>query len=144
MKILVDADACPVRNNAINIARENNIIINLYFDDTHEITSDYANVIMVSKGSDMVDLRIIKELKKGDLVITGDYGLASLVLAKNGLCIHPDGFLYTSANIDELLFKRFLGKKNRQMNKRIIGPKKRTSDLDFRFEELLKSILKEK
>ena len=71
--------------------------------------------------------------EKGDVVITQDYGLAALVLGKSGKSLNQNGLIYSDTNIENLLFTRFIGKKERMAGNRTKGPKKRTpqNDADF-------------
>ncbi len=61
----------------------------------------------------------MKLASKGDLVITQDYGLASLALAKGCLVMHHEGLeMYTNKNIDDLLQTRYLSAQARKAGKR--------------------------
>ena len=55
MKILIDADGCPVVKQTIEIAKENKIEVIVFCDTSHIISSDYAHIVTVSKGADSVD-----------------------------------------------------------------------------------------
>lgn len=139
MRILVDADACPVKNIIEEIASEHKIEVIMYLDNSHELESEYSTVVIVDKSFDSADLAILKELTKEDIVVTQDYGLASLVLNKGGLCLNQNGLIYTTYNMERLLFERFLGKENRRIGKRTKNMKKRISEDDVNFR---KSFLK--
>lgn len=144
MRILVDADACPVVDIAIRIAKENGIEIILYYDDSHITTKDYAKIIVVSKGPDAVDFALINDLKANDLVITQDYGVASMALAKNAYAINQNGLVYNDNNIEQLLMTRSIIKKAIKSSKsHIKGPKKRTLDDDKKFEFELNKLIGE-
>ena len=80
-------------------------------DTNHIITSDYSEVVTVSQGADSVDLYLINRVNKGDIVITQDYGVATLALGKGAKAISNSGMIFDDTNIDKLLFERFLGKK---------------------------------
>ena len=64
MRILLDADACPVVDIAIELAKKYNKEIILYYDDSHQIVKDYAKIIMVSQGPDAVDYSLINDSKQ--------------------------------------------------------------------------------
>lgn len=143
MNFLVDADACPVNEIVIQVAREHNIPVMLFFDDSHFYQHDYAKVIIKPSGADSVDYAIVAETQKDDIVITQDYGLAALVIAKGAKAINQNGLVYTASNIDMLLQSRYINSKIRNSGGRTKGPKKRTKDNDIEFyEALLKLILK--
>ena len=133
MKFIIDADACPVVDVTVKISKEKNIECIVVCDNTHTIERDGAETIVVDKGADSADCRIANITEKGDVVITQDYGLAALVLGKGGKALNQNGFIYTDNNIENLLFTRFIGKKERMAGNRTKGPKKRTpqNDADF-------------
>ena len=143
MRILVDADACPVKNIIIEVAKEYNIEVNMYFDTSHEYCDNYSNVFIVDKSKDSVDIAILNNMLKNDIIVTGDYGLASLILSKGGYVINSNGLIYSSNNIDKLLFERFLGLKNRRANIKTKNMKKRNKKYDITFKNnLIKLICK--
>ena len=119
-------------------AKERGLECIIVCDNTHSIEKDGAKTIVVDKGADSADCKIANLTEKGDVIITQDYGLAALVLGKGGKALNQNGLIYTESNIDNLLFTRFVGKKERLAGNRTKGPKKRThqNDIDF-----LKSLL---
>ena len=56
--------------------------------------------IYVDSGADAADYRIM-QLAKEDLIVTQDYGLASLALAKGCIVLHHKGYKYTNDNIEQ-------------------------------------------
>ncbi|OOB77821.1 MAG: hypothetical protein BEN19_01165 [Epulopiscium sp. Nuni2H_MBin003] len=143
MKILIDADACPVIKEAIKVADAFEIEVIIYCDTSHMIEIDGIETIVVQKGLDAVDFVIANNMKKKDIVITQDYGLAAMVLAKGGYAINQDGFIYQENNIDQLLYRRYLHKVARKSKIKIKGPKKRTSLDNKKFSDSF-SVLCEK
>jgi uncharacterized protein YaiI (UPF0178 family) len=141
MKILVDADACPVKDIIIKIAKENNLKVLMFIDESHVLKSDYAEVIQVAKGPDVADFRLVNQVEDGDVVVSSDYGLASMALAKNARVITFNGKILNEYNIDALMMQRHMVKKNLRAGKRVRGPKKRTSENDFHFEKNFKSLI---
>ena len=133
MKIIIDADACPVVDIAVGIAKERNLECILVCDNTHFIQKDGAETIIVDKGADSADCRIANLTEKSDVVITQDYGLATLVLGKGGKALNQNGLIYSDTNIENLLFTRFIGKKERMAGNRTKGPKKRMAQNDADF-----------
>lgn len=114
-------------------AKERGLECIIVCDNTHSIEKDGAKTIVVDKGVDSADCRIANLTKNGDVIVTQDYGLAALVLGKGGKAINQNGLIYTDGNIENLLFTRFIGKKERIAGNRTKGPKKRTkaNDVDF-------------
>jgi len=141
MKILVDADACPVKKEIIKVAKEFNIDVIMYIDTSHELNIEGIEVVTVGQGNDAVDFKIIKDLTKGDLVITQDYGLAGIILGKGGNAINQRGMVYTEFNIDRLLFERHIGKKNRRRGIYKGKHKKRTTEDNVKFEAVFRDLV---
>lgn len=143
MKIIVDADACPVKGIIEDIASSQGIELIMVSNYHHIIASDYAQLIVVDAASQSADMTIANNTRPGDIIITQDYGLASMVLAKKACAIHPSGNIYTLDNIDGLLMQRYVNQKARQARKRIAGPKKRQAEDDQRFKNNLGKLIKE-
>ena len=141
MKILIDADGCPVVRIAIDIAKKNNIPVTLICDTAHEFSDDYAQVIIVDKGADSADFRLANLANANDIVITQDYGLAAMCLSKRAVVINQNGLIYTNDNIDSLLLSRHIAKKIRNSGGRLKGPSKRTRQQDREFEKCLISLI---
>ncbi|OLN24108.1 hypothetical protein BTO30_01460 [Domibacillus antri] len=140
-KLLIDADGCPVVNIACDIANTYGLPVLLICDTSHEMTRPGAETIIVSKGMDAVDFVLVNRVQKGDIVVTQDYGLAAMVLAKQGYAIDQNGRLYTPENIDQLLLSRHTAKKIRQAGGRLKGPKKRRKEDDQQFAERLTQLM---
>ena len=136
MRILIDADACPVVEIATRVARKFNIGLELYCDTNHVLFSDYGNVHIVGAGADAVDFKLVNDTKAGDIVVTQDYGLAAMVLGKKAYAIHQNGKWYTDDNIGGMLEQRAFAKKLRRASSKahLKGPAKRTAEDDQRFE----------
>lgn len=143
MKILIDADACPVVRITERIAKEKGIPVTLLCDTNHVLQSDYSEVITVGAGADAVDFKLVSICQKGDLVVTQDYGVAAIILGKGAYGIHQSGKWYTNENIDQMLMERHLAKKARNAKKKhhLKGPAKRTEEDDQRFEESLRRLI---
>lgn len=135
MKVLVDADACPVKDIVIKVAKIYKIKILMFIDTSHILNDGYSQIITVDKGKDSVDICLINKAEKGDIVVTQDYGLASLALGKKVYAINQNGFEYTDYNIDKLLLERHLSQKSRQAGIKTKNIKKRSKEDDKKFEE---------
>ena len=81
MKILVDAYACQVVSQAVELAKKYNIEIELFCDSNHVLTSDYARIHMIGAGRDAVDLALVNACRANDVAVTQVYALAALILA---------------------------------------------------------------
>lgn len=113
MKILVDADACPVVDLTVREANNRQIPIILITDTSRVLNRSDAEIITVEKGSDSADFKLVNLVEKNDLVVTQDYGLAAMVLAKGGRALNQNGMIYSEQNMDTLLFTRHVAKKVR-------------------------------
>lgn len=141
LKLVVDADACPVKDTIEKVAKEYRRSVILVANLNHLITSDYARVIVVDGTSQAADIAILNLLLAGDILVTQDYGLASVALGKGTLVLDPRGREYTQDNIDELLMRRYLNQKARHAGQRISGPRKRIKEDDIHFEQRLRSMI---
>ena len=134
MKILVDADACPVKEIIVRLAKQREIPVTMLIDTSHQLNDGYSTVITVDKAADSVDFALMGLLVRNDIVVTQDYGLAAMALGKGGRVINQNGLEYTNDNIDRLLMERHLGAKVRRGGGRTKGPAKRTKEDNERFE----------
>lgn len=141
MRILVDADACPVKDIIIEIAKKFNVEVYMYFDLSHEYENKEVNVVFCDKGRDSVDLKIISQCQKDDVVITQDYGLASLALLKKAKVVHINGFTINEENIETLLTSRYNSLKQRKSGI-FKGPKKRNENDDEKFYVALLELMR--
>ena len=141
MRILVDADACPVVDITVKLCLQYNITCILLCDTAHTLSREGVQTLVFDKGADSVDFAIANRVQSGDVVITQDYGLASMCMARGGRVLHQDGWEYTEYNIQALLFQRSESRKYRASGGRIKGPAKRTPQQDKDFAAALEKIL---
>ena len=144
MKVLIDADACPVVDIAVGICRKYKAPCLLFCDTAHELHKEGAETLVFDKGADSVDFTLANRVETGDVVVTQDYGLASMCLARGARVLHQDGWEYTSYNIDALLFQRHAAKEYRAAGGRTKGPAKRTpaqnNAFSATFEHMIRSL----
>lgn len=143
MRILVDADACPVVRITEQVAKEKGIPVTLLCDTNHILQSDSSEIITVGVGADAVDFKLMSICRKGNLVVTQDYGVAAMILGKGAYGIHQSGKWYTNENIDQMLLERHMAKKIRNAKKKhhLKGPAKRTAEDDQHFENSLGKLI---
>lgn len=142
MRILVDADACPVVDIIEELAMKHEIPVILFADTSHILVSDYSEVRVIDKGADAVDFAIMGVCQQGDIIVTHDYGVAAMALGMGVKAIHHTGREYTDDNIEQLLMDRHLAKKERAKGKRRVKSSPREvieGSFCENFEELLKS-----
>jgi uncharacterized protein YaiI (UPF0178 family) len=141
-KVLVDADACPVKEEIARAALPFGIPVWMVSSYNHVLpelpgTTNY----IVDASSQSADLFIANRLQRGDVLITGDYGLATIGLAKRAFVISPRGLVFTDDNIGRLLDERHRSAKMRRAGVRTKGPKPLTASEKDNFLRILTKVL---
>ena len=136
MRILIDADGCPVTNIAVSISKSHGLECIIVCDSSHIFSSDYAQVITVNKGADSADMKLVNIALKGDIAVTQDY-------SRNVLALDQNGRIYDNSNIDALLLSRHTAKKIRRSGGRLKGPPKRTKQQDEDFRVALTKLIED-
>jgi hypothetical protein len=141
MKILIDADACPrsVLKICMRVGRKYAIPVWTVASFNHDIESDHP--VVVGDDSQEADLKIMNLAEARDVVITGDWGLAAMVVGKGATCLSPTGSEFRPEKMEFLLEEREIKAKFRRGGGRTKGPRKRTMEDDRRFEVCLEKIL---
>jgi uncharacterized protein YaiI (UPF0178 family) len=110
VKIYVDADSCPVKEEVIRVANRHNL-------DTYMVSNTWLlrvdaapNIhrVMVEPGADKADNWIVDNVTEGDIVITADILLAERCLKKNTKVLNPNGKLFNNDNIGMAIAMREL------------------------------------
>lgn len=143
MRVIIDADACPVLEIALDIAKYHKLPCTLVCDNSHYFSFDDVEIITVDRGADSADIRIANIVKAGDVVVTQDYGVAAMALGKKAKAINQNGLIFTESNIETLLFSRYINHKARLSGQRTRGPSKRTSHEDVAFMKSFRALLEE-
>ncbi len=142
MRILIDGDGCPVISIAIDIAKQYDIEVIIFTTINHNMSKYNAKVVLAENSKEAVDLKLINNSKTNDIVITQDYGVASLALGKKCYSLNQNGKIFTLNNIDSLLMSRHINRKERKKGKYTSIPK-RTKDMDELFKKSLVEIIEE-
>ena len=142
MRLFVDGDATPYKDDIYRLAKKYQIEMYVYIDYAHLLKDVPYHVVECEIGRDSVDMCILSDLRQGDLPITQDYGLAALALGKKAYVLHVSGLEITSQNIDELLLRRYIGAHQRRSGKHIKGPSKQTKEDKDYFLKQLENLLK--
>jgi len=145
IRVLVDADACPVIRIIEKTASKYGVPVILLCDTNHMLHSEYSEVRIIGAGAEAVDFALVNLCTKDDVVVTQDYGVAAMALGKGAKAIHQSGMIYNDDNIERLLMERHIAKKARMSNGKhhMKGPKKRTAEDDERFSSAFDSLLQE-
>lgn len=142
LQILIDADGCPVVDETLATAKKFNVPCLILCDTAHDIQREGARTVVVTKGADSVDFILLRMVNPGDIVVTQDYGLAAMCLARGATPLHQDGLAYTDKNIDSMLLARHTSHKLRGgKHKQLKGPKKRTAKQNTDFIASLTTLL---
>ena len=90
-KLLVDADGCPVTDICIRQGNAHGMDVVLFCDTAHIMNREGARTVVVEKGADSADFALVNHVQKGDIVVTQDYGLAALCLARGAQPMDQNG-----------------------------------------------------
>jgi uncharacterized protein YaiI (UPF0178 family) len=141
MRILVDADACPVKRVVVKIAKEHQLLVVMFIDMSHQLDDGYSEVVTVDQQRESVDIALINRANARDIVVTQDYGVAAMALGKGARAINQNGIIFTSENMDRMLLERHISQKIRRSGGRTTGPRKRTATDDERFAAALREMI---
>lgn len=144
MKVLVDADGCPVVSICTALCKEYDIPVLLFCDWAHQFDIPNVCVITVAKGADSADFALVNRVEPGDIVVTQDYGLAAMCLVKKAAVLNQNGLIFTDENISACLMSRHAAKKARMAGKHLKGPKKRVEEQNTAFEKAFLALLHKK
>lgn len=140
MKLYLDADGAPWRDLVIERATRHGVTVVVVADYSHVFEPGTGvERVVVDDGKDAADFAIVNRVQAGDLVITQDVGLASLVLPKGAAVISPRGFEFTEGSMEGRLTRRWLHGRIRQAGGKIKGPPPFSQDERDRFFELLEN-----
>lgn len=108
-QIYVDADACPVKAEAIRVAERLGLVIVFVSNGGIRPSRDpMIKVVVVPAGADAADDWIIEAAQENDIVLTADIPLASRALRKGCHVLGFTGKLFTKASIGMALAMRDL------------------------------------
>lgn len=138
MKIYIDADACPVKEETYKVAIRysvHTIVVSNKFIQLP--ASPLIKRIVVEAGADVADNWIVEHVVAGDVVVTSDIPLAARVLAKKAYAIAPYGRIFTEDSIGLALAQRELMEHIRSTGETTGGPPPFTPDNRSRFLQAL-------
>ena len=107
--LYVDADACPVKDEAERVATRHRVPLHLVSNGgLRPSRNPLVEVVVVAEGPDVADMWIADRATKGDVVVTNDMPLAAKCVANGALVLRPDGSTLTEANVGQALAMRDL------------------------------------
>ncbi|MBN3525922.1 YaiI/YqxD family protein [Paenibacillus apiarius] len=147
LRIVVDADACPVKNEIIAVALEMGagvMFVASYaaFAPDWQLANHDIHTIFVDQAFQAADIYIANAARSGDVVVTNDYGLAALCLPRGAYVITPRGGELTSDNVDEYLSRRHISSKSRRAGIRTKGPRAMSESDRENFQHKLTKLLR--
>ncbi|AGZ26068.1 MULTISPECIES: YaiI/YqxD family protein [Staphylococcus] len=145
-QIIIDGDACPVVSSVIELTQETGIFVTIIRSFSHfstQIDPEHVRTVYVDDGPESVDYKIVQLASSKDIVITQDYGLASLLLNKVKFVMHHKGFLFNDDNIQQLLDQRYINAQIRKQGGRHKGPPPFTRQDRQHFEHQFKLLIQQ-
>lgn len=123
MQIYVDADACPVKDEAVRVAERYGLTVHFVANSWMRLPeSAVVQRVIVSDGFDAADDWIAERCNADDIVVTADIPLASRCLKNRATVIGPTGKPFTEASIGMALAMRELMTDLRAMGEARGGP----------------------
>lgn len=114
-RILVDADACPVKDEILRVAGRHGVRVTMVANRGLRPSRDPIIVhVMVPHGADVADDWIVEHAGDGDIVVTSDIPLAGRALAKGATVLGPTGRPFTTSSISMALAMRELNQHLRE------------------------------
>jgi len=109
IKLYIDADACPVKNEVFRVARRHGLKVNLVSNSFMRIPPDeFIELIIVNEGFDTSDDWIATHITETDIAVTADIPLAARCLKKGAKVLNPKGRVYSEDSIGDALANREL------------------------------------
>ena len=141
-RILVDADAAPVKQEVFRVALRYGIKVILVANSPINIQEeDWLELVVVSGQFDAADDWIVEHVQKNDIVVTGDIPLAARCLKKAARVLDYRGRIFTENSIGNLLATRDLMSHLRNIGVNTSGPKVFVKKDRSRFLQSLDTII---
>jgi uncharacterized protein len=107
IRILVDADACPVKDEIYKVAWRREVLVKVVSNARIRVPEhELIERVLVSDAFDAADDWIAEAADEGAVVITGDILLADRCLKKGASVIAPNGKPFTTASIGAAIATR--------------------------------------
>ena len=113
--LYIDADACPVKEEAVRVAERHGLPIHFVSNSWMRLPeSPQVQRVVVPEGPDAADDWIAERARPGDIVVTADIPLAARCLKAGARVIGNTGKPFTDANIGTALAMRDLSRHLRE------------------------------
>jgi uncharacterized protein len=124
MRIFIDADACPVKDETYKVAARYRLKVFVVSNSFIQIPqSTLIERRIVDAGPDVADDWIAEQTEPGDIIVTNDIPLADRVLKAGGAAIAPNGRAFTPDSIGQALAQRSIMEHIRSTGEITGGPK---------------------
>jgi uncharacterized protein len=121
--ILVDADSCPVKQEIFRVAKRYGLKVILAANSVINYPDEnWIELKVVNDHLDAADDWIVENIKKNDIVITGDIPLASRGIKAGARVLSPRGSLFTECSVGNALATRDLMAHLRDIGLKTQGP----------------------
>ena len=140
-RILVDADACPVKDEVVRVAERHGLGVVLVSNTWHRGDHYLVEKVVVPEGADAADDAIAERAASGDVVVTADIPLAARCLAKGARVVDPRGREFNEAGIGMQVAMRDLMKGLRETGEVTGGPAGYTRQDRSRFLSALETLV---
>lgn len=98
--ILVDGDACPVKDEVLKVAVRHEVQVHLVSNSWHRgLNHPLVNQVVVPEEPDAADDWIAEHAQAGDVVVTADILLAARCIENEVLVLGPNGKAFTKDSI---------------------------------------------
>ncbi|WP_262690965.1 YaiI/YqxD family protein [Kordiimonas aestuarii] len=115
-EIYIDADACPVKDEALKVAYRHDLVLHLVSNQWLRLeVGERINKVVVSDGFDAADDWIAEHVREGDICVTGDIPLAARCIEAGATVLGHSGKPFTTENIGMALAMRELKSQLRDM-----------------------------
>jgi uncharacterized protein YaiI (UPF0178 family) len=124
LALLVDGDACPVKDEVYVVATRYRVPVALVANTRMYVPEGFGVEMVVVDGSpDAADDWIAENARPGDVVVTADIPLASRCLAAGARVLGTNGRPFTEDSIGGALATRELKSQLREMGLQSGGPR---------------------
>jgi uncharacterized protein YaiI (UPF0178 family) len=142
LRVWVDADACPVKQEVYRVARRYRLEVTLVANSRMRVPDGRSiRLVVVEDGFDAADDWIVEHVEPDDIVITADVLLASRCLTAGARVLGPTGKPFTENTIGQAVATRDLLAELRGAGEITGGPAAMTKRDRSRFLQQLDEIV---
>lgn len=144
MTVYVDADACPVVDDVVELCAPEEVVLVHNRHHLHERPEPHVRTLETGDRRDAADHVIHRHVSAGDVVVTDDLGLAALVLPREAAVVRFRGDRVRSEDIEGRLAMRHQAGKQRRAGGRTRGPSSFDPPDRRRFRRTMRRLIDER